>query len=161
MRLSIWLVLSAIGCAKDAPILAPVNFESGTTTYVNDADAAAVEEAAEVLRTTKWAVIVLGLADTEGDPASNQKLSVARAEAVAEQLREKTDVDDARIRVHGFGERLAVGESVRERKVEFVFHDADDDRPLKEIVDESGVLDPDIRRKQKAVQDARAAKRNG
>jgi outer membrane protein OmpA-like peptidoglycan-associated protein len=148
MRFGIWLAVCAIGCAKDAPIVAAVNFESGTTTFVNDADAAAVAEAAEVLRTTKWNVIVVGLADAEGDPASNEKLSVARAQLVAEQLRDQTK-DESRIRVHGFGERLAVGESVRERKVEFVFHDADDDRPIKEIIGESGVLTPDIRRKRK------------
>ena len=100
MRLGVWLAVCVVGCAKEAPVLAPVNFESGTATYVNDADANAVVEAAEVLNTTKWNVIVLGLADAEGDPESNQKLSRARAEVVAEQLRAQTEVDDARITVH-------------------------------------------------------------
>lgn len=158
MTQRLWMVLWLVGCAKQVPVLSPVNFESGTTQYVNDADAVAVEEAAEVLRTTNWNLIVLGLADAEGDPASNLVLSRDRAEVVAAKLRDLTDVDDSRIVVHGWGERLAVGESVRERKVEFVFY-KDADEPIKQVIEESGVLDADFRRKEKALDEARHEKK--
>ena len=145
------ILLSALvvgGCAKP-PELGAVNFTSGTTRIANPSDERWIEQAAEILETTKWSVVVVGLADTQGNEASNQALSVARAEAVAARLRELTDVDDARIIVHGMGERLAVGEALKERKVEFVFF-KDKGQPIREVVLESGVLSPDLRRKRQA-----------
>jgi hypothetical protein len=140
--------LALSGCAK-APVLGAVNFDSGTTRITNPSDERWIDEAAEVLQSTKWSVIVLGLADTQGDTESNKALSIARAEAVAAQLREKTDVDDARIVVHGMGERLAVGEMLKERKVEFVFF-KDKGQPVRQVILDSGVLDDDLRRKRQA-----------
>lgn len=147
MRLVAAALLLA-GCAK-APVLGAVNFDSGTTRITNPSDERWIEQAAEILETSKWSVIVLGLADTQGNEASNKALSIARAEAVAAQLREKADVDDARIIVHGMGERLAVGQSLKERKVEFVFF-KDKGQPVRQVVLESGVLDADLRRKRQA-----------
>jgi hypothetical protein len=152
MRAVLLAVLSA-GCAK-APVLGAVNFDSGTTRIANPSDERYIDEAAEILATTSWSVIVVGLADTEGDPESNRALSVARAEAVAAQLRSKSDVDDSRIVVHGMGERLATGESLRERKVEFVFF-KDKGQPVREVVLESGVLGPDFRRKRREARTGR------
>lgn len=149
MRPSLWIVLSMMACAKDAPIVSAVNFNTATIEFVNDADGAAVREAAEVLNSTKWSVIVLGLADAEGTSADNLVLSQQRADTVAAMLREQTDIDDARIVTHAIGEKLAVGESVRERKVEFVFFE-DEGKPIKDVVVESGVLTPDFRRKARA-----------
>jgi hypothetical protein len=147
MRAVLLAVLGA-GCAK-APVLGAVNFDSGTTHIANPSDERYIDEAAEILNTTNWSVIVVGLADTEGDPDSNRALSVARAEAVASQLRAKADVDPSRIVVHGMGERLATGEMLKERKVEFVFF-KDKGQPVREVVLESGVLGPDLRRKRQA-----------
>jgi outer membrane protein OmpA-like peptidoglycan-associated protein len=147
MRAFLLAILST-GCAK-APVLGAVNFDSGTTHITNPSDERYIDEAAEILNSTHWSVIVVGLADAEGDPNANKDLSIARAESVAAQLRAKTEIDDARIVVHGIGERLATGESLKERKVEFVFF-KDKGQPVREVVLDSGVLSADIRRKRQA-----------
>lgn len=149
MKAILFAVLLAGGCAKP-PILSAVNFNSGTTDITNPSDERLIEQAAEVLASSKWSVIVIGLADTEGNAEFNQSLSIARAESIAALLREKSGVDPSRVIVHGLGERLAVGETIKERKVEFVFF-KDKGQPIKEVVLDSGVLSEDIRRKKKAV----------
>jgi hypothetical protein len=148
MRALLMLLSLAAGCAK-APVLGAVNFESESTQIANPADQQIIDEAAAILQSTDWSVVVVGLTDTEGDKESNLKLSLARAEAVASQLRNKTKVKESRIVVHGMGERLATGESLRERKVEFVFF-KDKGKPIREVVLESGVLDADIERSEEA-----------
>jgi hypothetical protein len=146
MRTFLMMFLFAAGCAK-APILPPVNFQTGTTDFVNASDAAAIDDAAKVLETSDWSVIVLGLADASGDAASNKALSQARADAVAVLLREKSKgVAAKRIVVHAIGEKLAVGSSVNERKVEFIFFE-DKGLPIRQVVEDSGVLDADFHRK--------------
>jgi outer membrane protein OmpA-like peptidoglycan-associated protein len=144
-----WLAMFVLlaGCAK-APVLAPVNFNTGTTELVNDKDQKAIDEAAAILEDSEWSVIVLGLADASGDADSNKALALARAEAVATQLRAKTKVPPKRIVVHSIGEKLATGTTVQERKVEFVFY-KEKGLPVREVVEESGVLAEDFRRKAK------------
>lgn len=146
--------LSFASCAKP-PILSAVNFNSGTTDITNPSDERVVDEAAEILASSKWSVILVGLADSQGNDDTNRALSIARAESIAEMLRAKTDVDDKRIIVHGIGEKLAVGESLRERKVEFVFF-KDKGQSVQEVVVESGVLSEDFRRKKQAQREERA-----
>lgn len=142
------IALVAAGCAKP-PVLSGVNFVSGSTEVANPSDLQLVDEVVEVLESSNWDVIVVGLADTEGDEAANQKLSIARAEYVADLLRKRSDVEDSRIVVYGMGEKLAVGERLKERKVEFVFY-KDQGEPVREVVRASGALDPDYDRKRKA-----------
>lgn len=132
--------------AARAPIISPVNFETGSTT-ISSAEEGAIDEAARILKTTDWTVLVLGLADATGDADKNKILSEERAEAVANALRAKTDVPSSRIQVHAIGERLATGGSeVAERKVEFVFFE-DEGLPLREVVVRSRVLEADFRAK--------------
>ena len=143
------VALLLAGCAKP-PVLGAVNFNTGTTTITNPSDERHVDQAAAFLaEKEKWSVIVLGLADTEGDAKLNLDLSIQRAEAIAAMLKDKAAIDDSRIVVHGFGEKLAVGTSLQERKVEFVFF-KDKDQPIRDVVIASGVLSRDIRRKKMA-----------
>ena len=130
-----------------APIISPVNFETGST-EIAASEQDAIAKAAEVMKSSDWTVLVLGLADATGDAAQNKLLSEQRAEAVAAQLRKLTggSLGD-RIKVHAIGERLATGGSeVSERKVEFVFF-KDEGLPLREVVVKSRVLEEDFRAK--------------
>jgi outer membrane protein OmpA-like peptidoglycan-associated protein len=142
-----------IACAKQPPpssgparppIIDAVHFDSGSS-RVNGTEMAAIDKAAEVLRTSDWTVLVLGLADATGDPAVNKALSLQRAETVAAELRRKVSVPSDRIVVHAIGERLATGASISERKVEFVFFEPQG-LTLKEVVIRSRVLEEDFRR---------------
>ncbi|MEQ1565563.1 MAG: hypothetical protein ABMA64_07995 [Myxococcota bacterium] len=58
-------------------------------------------------------------------------------------------VESSRIVVYGMGEKLAAGETLRERKVEFVFYE-EKGEPVREVVRASGVLDPDYDRERRA-----------
>ncbi|HHO51441.1 MAG TPA: OmpA family protein [Deltaproteobacteria bacterium] len=127
------------------PTLDAVLFETGGSVIAaNQMDV--IDEAAEVLESSDWSVIVVGLADAAGDAETNKRLSKERADAVANALRSKTSVSQDRIISIGIGERLATGESQSERKVELVFF-RDTDLPYRQVVIRSGVLEADFRAK--------------
>jgi OmpA-OmpF porin, OOP family len=167
--LGVVILLSVAGCKKDepepagrqaaarptgkAPIISPVNFDSGSTAIAPD-EAAAIDEAAQILRTTEWDVIVVGLADASGDAAMNKQLSEERAEAVAAALRAKVPkMKPERILVHAIGERLATGATQSERKVEFVFY-FDEGLPVRQVVLNSRVLEEDFRAREESRETA-------
>lgn len=131
--------------AVKAPIIEAVYFETGKSS-VSDAQIKVVDEAAEIMRSSNWKVIVLGLADATGDAQANRALSMERAENVAALLRAKAQVGSDRVLVQAIGERLATGATVSERKVEFVFYEERGLTP-REVVMQSGVLDADFRKK--------------
>ncbi len=146
------LLLVLVACAKQpvpstpdrAPIIDPVLFDSGSSS-IGESELDAVEKAADIVKSTDWTLLVLGLADATGDPAANRMLSEARAEAVAAEVRKRVSVPENRIVVHAIGERLSTGESVVERKVEFIFF-RDEGLPMREVVMKSRVLEEDFRR---------------
>ncbi len=146
------LLLILVACAKQpapstparAPIIDPVLFESGSSS-ISESELDAVEKAADIVTSTDWTLLVLGLADATGDPAANRVLSEARAEAVAAEVRKRVSVPENRIVVHAIGERLSTGESVIERKVELIFF-RDEGLPIREVVMKSRVLEEDFRR---------------
>lgn len=125
------------------PVIDAVNFDSGVVT-VPAGEMAAVDRAAEILKSGDWKVIVVGLADAAGDDATNQTVSQQRAEAVAAELRQKVDLSSDRITVRGIGERLASGATQSERKVEFVFYKGGDGMQDRQIVMKSGALEEDF-----------------
>ncbi|MEQ1568859.1 MAG: OmpA family protein [Myxococcota bacterium] len=131
--------------AAKAPILAPVHFETGSNTVVGT-EMPVVDEAVEILKSTNWDLIVVGLSDASGDDETNKVLSQQRAEAVAELVRTKAGVAANRISAHGIGERLATATTVNERKVEFVFYH-DTGLTPRQVVMQSGVLAEDVRTK--------------
>lgn len=132
--------------AAKAPIIAAVNFDTGSTA-IQPSEEGVIDSAAEIMKNSDWTVLVLGLADATGDAAQNKVLSQQRAEAVAARLRQKVSIPSSRIVVHSIGERLATGGShVSERKVEFVFYH-DEGLPIKEVVVRSRVLEEDFRAK--------------
>jgi len=131
--------------ARFGPVVPAVHFETGGTAIAAD-QLSAVEEAAEILKTTDWTCAVVGLADATGDAGINKELSQQRADVVAAKLLELSGVSDDRVKAKGIGEKLATGESQAERKVEFVFF-RDNGRPLKQVVIRSGVLEKDFRAK--------------
>ena len=140
--------LLLLACAKDPapPVLKPVFFETGSTQFSSDADNDVIARAVKVLKTSEFHVVVVGLADSAGDPEVNKRLSEERAAAVAKMLKDQSGVRDGRIHVHSVGERLATTETVVQRKVEFVFF-IDDGRPIPKVVADSGILRDDRERK--------------
>ncbi|NCG19717.1 MAG: OmpA family protein [Rhodobacterales bacterium] len=173
--LAIALLASAIGCQKKAPevvapdpkpavvatkpapatevsyfgpVVSPVLFETGGT-VIDAAQMSAIDEAVEVLKSSDWSVIVVGLADAVGDAASNKTLSQGRADVVAAELLTRSGVPQSRIIAHGVGEKLATGQRQSERKTEFIFF-TDKGHPMKQVVIRSGVLEEDFRAKKAA-----------
>jgi outer membrane protein OmpA-like peptidoglycan-associated protein len=130
-----------------APVLAPVHFETASNTVVAT-EMPVVEEAAGILKSTDWDVIVVGLSDASGDDDANKVLSQQRADAVAELLRTKSGVAADRVLAHGIGEKLATATTVNERKVEFVFYHDTGLQP-RQVVRQSGVLEEDFRAKRR------------
>ena len=172
--LAIALLASAIGCQKKAPevatpdpkpevvapkpapapapevsnfgpVVSPVLFETGGT-VIDAAQMSAIDEAVDVLKSSDWSVIVVGLADKVGDAATNKTISQGRADAVAAELLKRSGVPESRVIAHGVGEKLATGESQSERKAEFIFFQ-DKGHPMKQVVIRSGVLEEDFRAK--------------
>jgi outer membrane protein OmpA-like peptidoglycan-associated protein len=128
------------------PVVDAVNFDSGVT-EVKASEMGAIDQAAGILKSGDWKVIVVGLADSSGDVEANKVLSQQRADAVAAELRKRVDLTDERIQVRGIGERLATGATQSERKVEFVFYKDEGEMPVKQIVVRSRVLEQDFREK--------------
>jgi outer membrane protein OmpA-like peptidoglycan-associated protein len=141
-----WFLLLMLGCPKaDAPppLIKPVFFESGQIEFATPAeDKAVVERAANILDTTNFSVVVCGLADREGDAASNKVLAQQRAEHVAQMLRAKTKVDASRIKVFALGEALADSATQGERKVEFLFYNDKGQTPA-QVVENARALKDD------------------
>lgn len=131
-------VVAPAATAEKGPLIAPVLFDTGSTAVIPTQEPA-VDAAAEIMKSTEWTVLVLGLADASGDPEANKILSQQRADAVAAMLAKKSGVPAERIKVHAIGERLATGTDVQERKVVFVFFE-DKGLPLRQVVRQSGVL---------------------
>jgi outer membrane protein OmpA-like peptidoglycan-associated protein len=101
------------------PMLPAVNFDTGSSA-IPGSEEASITRAKEILQTSDWSVVVVGLADATGDAAANKVLSEQRAEAVASRLRQV--VPSSRVIVYSVGERLATGgPDFTERKVESVF----------------------------------------
>jgi outer membrane protein OmpA-like peptidoglycan-associated protein len=141
---SIAVLLFACAKPEPPPVIKAVYFESGQIQFANPADdAAVVERAAKILETTEFSVVVVGLADTEGDAASNKALAEQRAEHVAGMLKEKTKgVGAARIKTWALGEKFATSDAQGERKVEFVFYN-DKGQPVAQVVDNARALRDD------------------
>lgn len=140
------IAVMLFACAKDEPppVIKPVFFESGQVTFANPAeDDAVVARAAKILETTEFSVVVVGLADTEGDAASNKALAEQRAEHVAGMLKEKTKgVPAGRIKTFALGEKFATSDTQGERKCEFVFFD-DNGQSVQQVVDHARALRDD------------------
>lgn len=155
-----WFVVAALvlgGCAKKpadgalktGPVIAAVNFESGSV-QIPAAEMAAIDKAAEVQKKGSWKVLLVGLADASGDPEANKVLSQQRAETVKAEL-VKRGVPEARIDTHATGERLADDQdNIQERKVEFVFYTGGAGLTPHKIAVESGAMSSDYHDKAKA-----------
>jgi outer membrane protein OmpA-like peptidoglycan-associated protein len=130
---------------KTGPIIDPVNFESGSTS-VKDTEAKSLDKAAEIMKGGEnWTVMLVGLADASGDPATNKDLTQKRCDAVQAELN-KRGVADTRIVTHAIGERLATdSNNVRQRKVEFVFYTGGEGMSPHDIAVKSRVLEADYR----------------
>jgi outer membrane protein OmpA-like peptidoglycan-associated protein len=142
-----WPILVLLfACAKDEPppVIKAVYFESGQTQFATPADdTAVVERAARILETTEFSVVVVGLADTEGDAAMNKALAQKRADHVASLLREKSKgVGAKRIETFALGEKFATSDAQGERKVEFVFY-TDRGQSVQQVVDNARALRDD------------------
>jgi outer membrane protein OmpA-like peptidoglycan-associated protein len=128
---------------KTGPIINPVNFESGSTT-ITDPEVHSIFMAAGVMKGGDWTVMLVGLADASGDPATNKALTQQRCDVVAAELN-KLGIPDTRIVIHAIGERLATDpNNVRERKVEFVFYTGGAKLTPRDIVVRSRVMEADF-----------------
>jgi len=134
---------------KTGPIIAPVNFESGSTS-IKDSEVHSLDLAAGIMMGGDWKVMLVGLADASGDAETNRALTQQRCDAVAAELN-KRSIPDTRIVEHAIGERLATDpNNVRERKVEFVFYMGGDNLSPHDLEVRSRVLEPDFHAHQEA-----------
>ncbi len=141
------LTLFAVGCPKPPPppppIIKPVFFDSGETDFATPAeDKAVVTRAANILDTTTFSLVCVGLADSAGDPAANKVLAMQRAEKVCEMVNSQSKAGKARLHTFAMGEQLATGEHQGERKVEFVFY-RDNGQPIAQVVENARTLKDD------------------
>jgi len=127
---------------KSGPVIDPVNFNTGSTD-VENSEKEECDRAADVMKNGNWKVLLVGLADSSGDAASNKVLSERRAQAVSSEL-QRRGVAANRISIQSMGERLATGEALRERKVEFVFYTGGANLSFTEIAERSHVMDADF-----------------
>jgi outer membrane protein OmpA-like peptidoglycan-associated protein len=134
---------------QTGPILAPVNFDSGSI-EIKPPELLQIYMAAGVLKGGDWKVMLVGLSDASGDAAANKKLTEQRCDAVAAELF-KLSIPHSRIVQHPIGERLATDpNNVRQRKVEFVFYTGGSGMSPKDIAVQSRVLEPDYHRQEEA-----------
>jgi outer membrane protein OmpA-like peptidoglycan-associated protein len=147
--------LGGAGCAKQveataptvAPVLKPIFFETGSDAITPEQKIVNAN-AGKFLNRSDWWVLVVGMADSVGDPTTNAKLALERAEAVAAELRKVAPVSPpARIRAYSIGEQLSTGGStVTERKVEFVFYQ-NDGRTPEQVISDSRTIADDLTKK--------------
>lgn len=161
MKWLIPVVMLAVGCSKPPPpppIIKPVFFEVGSVEFAHPADdKAVVERAANILDTTEFSVVCVGLADTSGDAASNKVLAQQRAEHVADMVKAASKAGAKRIHSYALGESLATNDTQGERKVEFVFY-RDSGQPIAQVVEHARTLADDRSDKAKAGNDKKKKK---
>ncbi|MEP5780138.1 MAG: OmpA family protein, partial [Hyphomicrobiales bacterium] len=93
-----------------------INFQSGRATILSDSFELLDNIAGLVISCPTARFEVAGHTDSDGSDASNQRLSVARAEAVAEYLT-RAGVDTSRLVAVGFGESKPIaGNDTKENK---------------------------------------------
>lgn len=120
-----------IGCGPKSPPAAsasapatiePVFFRQGGAQLTEHEELMKIGQVAQRLREDRRLVVVLvGHTDPTGSDQANQKLSVARAEAVRALVMRAGGVEAERVLVYGQGEAAATGDWSEDRRVEFLF----------------------------------------
>lgn len=122
--------------AKDVPdtrakfeqgkIVSNLLFYTGTANLKPESMGALLD-VSKVLKEATDAVKIIGHTDSDGDDASNQKLSQERADAVKTILVKQYGIDESKITVEGRGETQPITENksaegkAQNRRVEFIF----------------------------------------
>jgi len=101
----------------------PVYFQSGSTSLSDQDDYFAVARAVENLQKDGNVYLLLvGYADSSGDPAANAALSLERAQTIRSLIVEQAGVSPDRILVVALGEESGTDDMQAARRVEFIFH---------------------------------------
>lgn len=128
--------VSNIRVAKDVPdtrakfeqgkIVSNLLFYTGTADLRSESMGALLD-VSKVLKEAASPVKIVGHTDSDGDDASNQKLSQARAEAVKAILVKQYGIDESLLNTEGRGEAQPVADNknaeakAQNRRVEFIF----------------------------------------
>jgi outer membrane protein OmpA-like peptidoglycan-associated protein len=81
-----------------------LSFETGSATIIGDPHAALAEAAALMTQYPETTVVIEGHTDSRGAAKYNQKISAARARAVAEVLIDDLGIDSTRVSTKGLGQ---------------------------------------------------------
>ncbi|WP_336777828.1 OmpA family protein [Pantoea sp. USHLN256] len=79
-------------------------FDSGKSDLKTDSTKVMVNALVNIKARAGWLIVVAGYTDDTGNPALNQRLSLKRAEAVRDWMRDTGDVDESCFAVQGFGQ---------------------------------------------------------
>jgi hypothetical protein len=128
--------ISNIRIAKDVPdtrakfeqgkIVSNLLFYTGTSD-LRPESMGSLLDISKVLKEVTSSVKIIGHTDSDGDDASNQKLSQQRAEAVKAILVKQYGIDESKLTNEGRGELLAIADNknaegkAQNRRVEFIF----------------------------------------
>ncbi len=128
--------VSNIRVAKDVPdtrakfeqgkIVSNLLFYSGTANLKPESMGALLD-ISKVLKEATSTVKIVGHTDSEGDDASNQKLSEQRADAVKSVLIKQYGIDESKLTTEGRGETQPIADNkntegkAQNRRVEFIF----------------------------------------
>lgn len=128
--------VSNIRVAKDVPdtrarfeqgkIVSNLLFYTGTDNLRSESMGSLLD-VSKVLKEAAGLVKIVGHTDSDGDDASNQKLSLARAEAVKKILVQQYGIDEGLLTTEGRGEAQPIADNkiaegkAQNRRVEFIF----------------------------------------
>lgn len=79
-------------------------FDSGKSDLKTGSTKVMVNALVNIKARAGWLIVVAGYTDDTGNPALNQRLSLKRAEAVRDWMRDTGDVDESCFAVQGFGQ---------------------------------------------------------
>lgn len=128
--------LSNIRVAKDVPdtrakfeegkLVSNLLFYTGTA-KLKPESLGALLDVSKVIKEAPDPVKIVGHTDSDGDDASNQKLSQERAETVKDILQKEYGIDESKLTTEGRGETQPIAENshaegkAQNRRVEFIF----------------------------------------
>ncbi len=121
--LAVACATKSVGPTISAAPVEPVYFQSGSVEFVSDMDLLSIGQAVDRIQADSNVYLLLvGYADSNGDAATNQALSLERARRIRLLIAERSGVDPNRILLTAMGEENTSGDLAASRRVEFIFY---------------------------------------
>ncbi len=121
--LAVACATKSVGPTISAAPVEPVYFQSGSVEFVSDMDLLSIGQAVDRIQADSNVYLLLvGYADSTGDAATNQALSLERARRIRLLIAERSGVDPNRILLTAMGEENTSGDLAASRRVEFIFY---------------------------------------